>query len=91
MHQHSTISINLNLNTGEGVVKFEMNWVLAGITFSGNIHGKMVGAPFASGTANYAFNDLHGVLQGPDGQTLMLDGSKPIGQPFTWTGTIIMP
>jgi hypothetical protein len=42
-------------------------------------------------TANIT-TDLHGVLHGTgifEGQTLMVDGNKPIVQPFTGTETII--
>lgn len=44
-------------------------------------------------TANIITN-LHGALHGTvifEGQTSMVDGNRPIGQPFTGIGTIIMP
>jgi hypothetical protein len=37
-------------------------------------------------------SDMHGVLHGSgafEGKTLIMDGSRPAGQPFTWIGTII--
>lgn len=89
----SIIDVNINLKTGEGDIKFEMTWTLPGGTFEGNILGKMVAPPFTSGAMNYAYT-LHGVLQGTgdfEGQTATFDGTKPVGQPFTWTGIIIVP
>jgi hypothetical protein len=85
----SVISVTNNLNTGTGVIKFDMTWHLTGGTFEGNVIGHLDGVgPTAAQT------DLHGVFQGTGdfkGQTIILNGNKPSGQPFTWTGTIIIP
>jgi hypothetical protein len=84
----SIIEMLVNLKTGEGPIKYEMTWTFTGGTFEGNINGKII-AP--TPTANI-MTDLHGVLQGTgvfEGQTIQLEGSRPTGQPFTWTGTIL--
>ena len=82
---------NINLKTGEGPVKFNMKWTFATGTFEGNILG------FISdlrGPGINAFVACHGVLHGTgefEGQTIKIAGEKPVGQPFTWTGTILTP
>ena len=89
----SKIDNNINLKTGEGMAKFQMTWTLPGGTFEGNIIGKLTAPPFTNNPMAYS-QDLHGVLHGTgdfEGQTAMFDGTKPAGQPFTWTGTIIIP
>ena len=88
---NSIIMWNLNLkNDYQGVIKFEMTWTLPEGTFEGNIIGEMY-APLPNVNV---LTGLHGVLHGTgifEGQTLMLQGARPLGQPFTWTGTIIIP
>jgi hypothetical protein len=74
-----------------GPIKLEMTWTFTnGGIFEGNIVGTMTALSL---TANI-MSDMHGVLHGSgafEGQTLKLEGSRPAGQPFTWTGTIIIP
>ncbi len=85
----SVIMWNLNLKTGEGPIKYEMTWTFRGGTFEGNIDGTMIAL---SPTANI-MTGAHGVLHGTgifEGQTVILRGERPQGQPFTWTGTILM-
>jgi len=82
---------NINLKTGEGPVKFNMTWTFATGTFEGNILG---GIADLSGPGMNAFVDCHGVLHGTgefEGQIIQIAGEKPVGQPFTWTGTIVIP
>ncbi len=82
----SIISVNRNLDTGIGDIKFQMTWTFSDGTFEGNILGEVTGPN--------VYPTLHGVLQGTgayEGWTVILDGSKALGQPFQWTGTIEMP
>ena len=89
----SVIMGNTNLKTGQGIIKFEMTWTIGKGSYEGNLIVMAIGAPF---TENLLAKDLyiHGVMHGEGafaGQTLLVDGTKLIGQPFEWTGTMIMP
>ncbi len=87
----STIMLNVNRKTGEGEMKLEMMWTIGEGTCEGNIIGKMVGPPFASNPNQYNVY-AHGVLQGKgslEGQTILLEGTRLLGQPWVWTGTIV--
>jgi hypothetical protein len=83
---------NLNLKTDplpKAPIKLQMIWTFTnGGVFEGNIEGTMI---TLSQTSNI-MSDMHGVLHGSgafEGQTLIMEGSRPAGQPFTWIGTII--
>ena len=89
----SVITVDLNLKTGQGNIKYDMTWTIGEGSYEGNIIGKMVAPPYTSGGQNYNY-DLHGVMQGKGafaGQTIIIDGTKLVGQPFQWTGTMITP
>ncbi len=90
----SIIDLNINLKTGEGIIKYNMTWTFSTGSFQGMIIGKLSAAPFTSGQQSY-LQELHGVLQGTGafaGQTIMFDGVKQPGvNPFIWTGTLIIP
>jgi hypothetical protein len=88
----SVIMSDINVKTGEGNMKFEMTWTIGEGSYEGNIIGKMVAPPY-SGPGNYD-TYLHRVLQGKGafaGQTVQVDGTKLVGKPFEWTGTIMTP
>jgi hypothetical protein len=85
----SYIQWTINLDTLLGVVKFDMTWQVTGGTFEGNVHGHTSG----TGTA-VSYNDLHATFRGTgdyQGWTIKLEGSKAPGQPFAWTGELIIP
>ncbi len=80
---------NVNSNTAQGEVKVHWTWHLTGGSFEGNFHGDVAGLGLTAALVN-----LHGVLQGTgdySGWTISIDGNKPSGQPFSWTGTILIP
>jgi hypothetical protein len=81
---------NVNSNTAQGEVKVHWTWHLAGGSFEGNFAGDVDGVGLTASLVN-----LHGVLQGTgaySGWTIKVDGYKLSGlQPFTWTGTILIP
>ncbi len=85
----SNINFTINRNIGLGVIKFDMTWHVTGGTFEGNVLGELSGTGTA---ANYL--DLHATFRGTgdyQGWTIKLEGDKLAGQPFTWTGEIIIP
>jgi hypothetical protein len=87
----ATISSITNQNTGQGWIEFQMTWTFAGGTFKGILVGKLVGPPGNQLPTAYAITDVHGILVGSGvfkGQIAIFIGSKPVGQPFSWTGTI---
>ena len=89
----SIIMGNVNAKTGQGTIKFEMTWTIGGGSYEGNLIAMAIGAPFAESPLAYDYY-IHGVMHGEGafaGQTLLVDGTKLVGQPFEWTGTIIMP
>ena len=88
----SVIDSTINLNTGMGWITYQMTWTFTSGTFQGIIVGKLVGPSGNQPPTAYAQTDLHGILFGSGafkGQTAVFDGSKPVGQPFSWTGTLI--
>jgi hypothetical protein len=89
----SVIDVKINLNTGIGWITYQMTWTFTGGSFQGIIVGKLVGPPGIQPSTAYADTDCHGILVGSGvfkGQTAIFDGSKPVGQPFSWTGIIVM-
>ncbi len=90
----SVISWNINLKTeplASGPIKYEMTWTF---TNGGIFEGNIIGTSESLTSSVSIMTDLHGVLRGSgtfEGQTLLLEGSRQPGQPFIWTGTIIMP
>ncbi len=89
----SEITIDLNVKTGVGNIKFVMTWTIGAGTYEGNLIGTLVAPPYTEGPANYNMY-VHGVLQGKGvfaGQTVLVNGTRLVGQPFEWTGTIVIP
>jgi len=89
----SVNDINLNMKTGQGDSTAKVTYNLGTGTFEGVICGKISGPPFTMGLQYYEIN-YHGVLHGTgqfEGQTMMLDGVKALGQPLIYTGTILTP
>ena len=97
----STIYVVINLNRGEGAIKFEMTWQLTGGTFEGNVVGLVEQGTGLGGTTlgseHYELIGLHAVFKGTGdyaGWNVMFYGYKPLSTttnfaPFSWTGMII--
>lgn len=90
----AAIDWNINLNTGEGWGIWQMTWTFTGGTFQGTILGKLVGPPGNPLPTVYAITWSFGVLKGTgvfEGKTAIFQGAKPVGQPWSVTGTIVAP
>ena len=97
----SEISLTINTKTDDGVIHFVMKWakMSGGIeigAFTGQINGKTkTYAYLPNGYPNYPAQTesfIHAVLQGSgiyEGQTLMLDGTRVLGQPLKWEGFLL--
>jgi hypothetical protein len=88
----AVIDLNINLNTGEGWATWQMTWTFTGGTFQGTILGKWVGPPGNQPLTAYAITWSFGVLKGTgvfEGKTAIYQGAKPVGQPWSVTGTIV--
>lgn len=97
----STIYAVINLNSGKGVIKFEMTWQLTGGTFEGNVTGLIEQGTGLGGTTlgseHYELIGLHAVFKGTGdyaGWTIIFYGYKPLSTttnaaPFSWTGIVI--
>lgn len=89
----SVIDTLINLNTGKGWIKYEMTWTFDGGTFEGIIVGNLAGPAGIQPPTAYSSPNLCGILKGTgifEGETAVFSGTRPLGQPFSWTGTIIM-
>jgi len=84
--------ITINLNTGDGWAVWSATWTFTGGTYQGWLMAELVGPPGNQLPTAYAYNNLHGTFYGTgtfEGQTLILQGAKPVGQPFSFTGVIV--
>jgi hypothetical protein len=75
-----------------GPAVYKLTWTFSEGTFEGNLICTMTAV---SPTAPAILSEIHGVLHGTgifEGQTMRIeDGARPLGQPLTVTGTIIIP
>jgi len=97
----SQISLVINTKTNDGVIHFVMKWAkMSGGTeigaFSGQINGKTeTHAYLPNGYPNYPAQTesfIHAVLQGSGiykGETLMLEGTRVLGEPLKWEGFLL--
>ena len=97
----SDVDLMVNTKTDDGVIHFDMKWVLLSGTveigtFEGQINGQTITyAYLPNGYPNYPAQTavyLHTVLHGSgvfDGQTLKLDGVKLVNQPLKWEGLLL--
>jgi hypothetical protein len=89
----SKIDVLTNLNTGKGLIKYEMTWTFDGGTFEGIIVGNLVGPTGNQPPTAYSSPNLYGILKGTgifEGQTAIFSGTRPLGPTFSWKGTIII-
>jgi hypothetical protein len=78
----------VNSNTAQGKVMVHWTWHLTGGSFVGSFAGDVDGVGLTAALVN-----LHGVMLGTGdykGWIIIIDGNKPTGQPFSWTGTIVI-
>jgi hypothetical protein len=88
----SVINTIMNLSNGKGWIEYQMTWTFTGGTFQGMIVGNLLGPPGNQPPTAYGSPNLYGVLKGTgifEGKAAIFIGTRSVGQPFSWTGTIV--